>query len=334
MRRSRFLSLNRGWSGLAGAALLCLLASGCASTGTGTDPAGASHAAGDRISILASTNVYGDIAASIGGDAVEVTSLITSPAQDPHSYEASARDTLAVSQADLVIVNGGGYDSFMPALLDGTGKDPAAVISAVDLSGLEAGGAEASGHAHEEGAADHGHGGFNEHVWYDLATAGKVADAVANKLAQLDTRRKSVFEGNAAAFRRQLAGLEADRAALAKQLSGQAVAATDPVPLYLLEELGLENLTPEDFLEAAEEGSDAAPAALQQTKDLAASKSVRFVAYNAQTEGPQTRQVRAAAENAGTPVLNFTETLPEGEHYADWMKMNLQNIATAAGSSK
>src|SRR4051812_16180031 len=226
MRRSRFLSLNRGWSGLAGAALLCLLASGCASTGTGTDPAGASHAAGDRISILASTNVYGDIAASIGGDAVEVTSLINSPAQDPHSYEASARDKLAVSQADLVIENGGGYDSFMPALVDGTGKDPAAVISAVELSGLEADGAQASGHAHEAGAADHGHAGFNEHVWYHLATAGKIADTIAEKLAALDPARAAGFERNAEAFRKQLAGLEADQAALAKQVSGEAVAAT------------------------------------------------------------------------------------------------------------
>jgi zinc/manganese transport system substrate-binding protein len=334
MRRSRFLSLIPGVPGLAGAALLSLVVAGCAPSGTGAGPAGASGAPGGRISILASTNVYGDIAASIGGDAVEVTSLIDSPAQDPHSYEASARDKLAVSQADLVIENGGGYDSFMPALLDGTGKDTAAVISAVELSGLEADGVQAFCQAHEDGAADHGHTGFNEHVWYDLATAGKVADAVADKLAALDAGRAAGFKRNAAAFRKQLAGLEADRAALAKQVSGEAVAATDPVPLYLLEELGLENLTPEDFLEAAEEGSDAAPAALKQTKDLAASKSVRFVAYNAQTEGPQTRQVRAAAEEVGTPVLNFTETLPEGAHYADWMKMNLQNIATVTGSSK
>lgn len=327
MRRSRPLSLIPGMPGLAGATLLCLVAAGCA-------PSGASDAPGGRINILASTNVYGDIAASIGGDAVEVTSLINSPAQDPHSYEASARDKLAVSQADLVIENGGGYDSFMPALVDGTGKDAAAVISAVELSGLEAGGAQASGQAHGNGAEAPGHSGFNEHVWYDLSTAGKVADAVAGKLAALDAGRAAAFKRNAAAFRKQLAGLKADQAALAKQVSGEAVAATDPVPLYLLEALGLENRTPEDFLEAAEEGSDAPPAALKQTEDLAASKSVRFVAYNAQTEGPQTRRVRAAAEEVGTPVLNFTETLPEGTHYADWMKMNLQNIAAVTGSSK
>jgi len=327
MRRSRLLSLIPGLPGLAGAAALCLAVAGCA-------PSGASDAPDGRISILASTNVYGDIAASIGGDAVEVTSLINSPAQDPHSYEASARDKLAVSQADLVIENGGGYDSFMPALVDGTGKDPAAVISAVELSGLEADGAQASGHAHEAGAADHGHAGFNEHVWYHLATAGKIADTIAEKLAALDPARAAGFERNAEAFRKQLAGLEADQAALAKQVSGEAVAATDPVPLYLLEALGLENRTPEDFLQAAEEGSDAAPGALKQTEDLVVSKSVRFVAYNAQTEGPQTRLVRAAAEQAGTPVLNFGETLPEGTHYADWMKMNLQNIAAVTGSSK
>ncbi|MCG2623962.1 zinc ABC transporter substrate-binding protein [Arthrobacter sp. I2-34] len=332
MRSSRFPSLVPGFPGVAGAALLSLLLAGCASSGTGPGSDTASGGADGRISIVASTNVYGDIAAAIGGDSVEVTSLIQSPAQDPHSYEASARDKLAVSQADLVIENGGGYDAFMPALVDGTGKDPAAVISAVEISGLDPDGGQASGHT--DGAADHTHTGFNEHVWYDLATAGKVADTVANKLAALDPGQAAGFERNAAAFHKQLAGLEADSAALAKQVSGEAVAATDPVPLHLFEKLGLRNLTPEDFLEAAEEGSDAAPAALKQTEELATSKSVRFLAYNEQTEGAQTRQVREAAQKAGTPVVNFAETLPEGTHYADWMKSNLQNIAAATGSTK
>jgi zinc/manganese transport system substrate-binding protein len=326
LRRFRLLSIV---AGSAGAAVLSLALAACAPEGS-TGPA--SGGTGDgRISVVASTNVYGDIASAVGGDAVKVTSLITSEAQDPHSYEASARDKLAVAHADLVIGNGGGYDSFLPVLLDGTDKDPAAVISAVELSGLESG--AASGGA-GDAAADHGHAGFNEHVWYDLATAGKVADAVAAKLAVLDKEHASAFQRNAAAFRGQLAGLEADRGALARKVSGEAVAATDPVPLYLFQALGLENLTPEDFMEAAEEGDDAPPAALQQTMDLVESKSVRFLAWNEQTEGPQTRLVRSAAQKAGIAAVGFSETLPAGTHYLDWMRTNLQNIAAATGSAK
>ncbi|NKX51483.1 zinc ABC transporter solute-binding protein, partial [Arthrobacter deserti] len=265
MRRSRFLSVLPGFSCAAGLSLLCLAAAGCAPAGTGAGqaPGGADDA---RISIVASTNVYGDIARTVGGDAVKVTSLITSPAQDPHSYEATARDKLAVSQADLVIENGGGYDSFLPVLVDDTGGDEGVLINAVEVSGLESAAGETgpadeetghadgetghgdgetghadgeTGHAHEEAGEEHAHGAFNEHVWYDLSAAGKVADAIAAKLAALDAGKAADFERNAAAFRGQLAGLEADRDALAKEVSGEAVAATDPVPLHLLEALGL-----------------------------------------------------------------------------------------------
>ncbi|NKX54526.1 metal ABC transporter solute-binding protein, Zn/Mn family [Arthrobacter mobilis] len=342
MRRFRTLNISSGLTGLAGAAVLSLALAGCGASGTGAGSAsGGASAGADTISVVASTNVYGDIAEVVGGDAVSVTSLINSAAQDPHSYEATARDRLAVSEADLVIANGGGYDSFLQTLVEATGKDPEAVITAVDVSGLaSAAGSEASGHAdgeaHEEEGqgGEHGHdAGVNEHVWYDLSAVGKVADAVASKLAAMAPDQAAEIEQNAAAFREGLAGLEADREALARTVSGTAVVATDPVPLYLLDALGLKNLTPADFMEAAEEGSDASPAALMRTEDLAASPSVRFVAYNEQTESSQTRQVRSAAEKAGTAVVDFSETLPEGQHYLDWMKTNLENIAAAAGSA-
>ncbi len=86
---------------------------GCASPAPGAGPD-----EDTRLSIVASTNVYGDIASAIGGDLVSVTSIITSAAQDPHSYEASAQDQLALSKADLVIENGGGYDPFIDQLLE------------------------------------------------------------------------------------------------------------------------------------------------------------------------------------------------------------------------
>ena len=94
--------------------LACCLLAGCAATPPAEDDG--------TIRIVASTNVYGDLAMTIGGDLVSVTSIITSAAQDPHSYEASAQDQLALSRADLVIENGGGYDPFIDTLLDAAGS--------------------------------------------------------------------------------------------------------------------------------------------------------------------------------------------------------------------
>ena len=101
---------------------------------------------------------------------------------------------------------------------------------------------------------------------------------------------------------------------------------TEPVPLYLLEDAGLVNATPEDYTAAIEEGSDVPPAVLKAATDLVASKSVRLLAYNSQTEGPQTESLKKAAETAGVPVVDFSETLPEGKTYLQWMTDNVDNI--------
>ena len=70
------------------------------------------------VDVVASTSVYGDIVSSIGGDKVRVSSIINRTSQDPHSYEATTQDKLAVSKAELVVENGGGYDAFIDTLAD------------------------------------------------------------------------------------------------------------------------------------------------------------------------------------------------------------------------
>jgi zinc/manganese transport system substrate-binding protein len=107
------------------------------------------------------------------------------------------------------------------------------------------------------------------------------------------------------------------------------VAITEPVPLYLLEAAGLENATPEEFSEAVEEGTDAPALVVRAVIDLVAGPGIALLAYNEQTVGPQTEQVLAAAEDAGTPVVSFTELLPEGEDYLGWMATNLDAIEAA-----
>ena len=91
----------------------------------GTPEAGgggeATGGAGDGLLVVASTDVYADIAQAIGGDLVTTQAIISGTAADPHSYEATARDQLAVDDADLIILNGGGYDSFMDTLIEASG---------------------------------------------------------------------------------------------------------------------------------------------------------------------------------------------------------------------
>lgn len=296
-------------AGVAGLGLLLTACSPTAGTFRGT--------AGDGIvDVVASTSVYGDIVHSIGGDKVRVSSIINRTSQDPHSYEVSTQDKLAVAKAELMVENGGGYDPFIDTLAADTGLDRGNVINAVDVSGL------ASGHAHA---------GLNEHVWYSLPAMSRLADAIANKLGALEPASAQTFRTNAAAFKHSLGGLEGKLAAI-KASSGHApVAVTEPVPLYLLEDAGLQNKTPAEYTAAIEEDADVPPAVLKAAVDLVASRGVRLLAYNTQTEGPQTVALKNAAETAGVPVVNFSETLPDGQSYVPWMAGNVESISKALG---
>jgi zinc/manganese transport system substrate-binding protein len=298
---------RRALAALAALAVLAALA-GC----SGGAAASASGAAG-TVPVVASTDVYGDIAESVGGDLVEVTSIIDSPAQDPHSYEASARDRLALARADLVIENGGGYDPFIGALLDagdaGDGGDTGPVVlTAVEIAGDPAG---------------------NEHVWYDPRAMDALAHAIADALSGLDPANADAYAANAAAWASGCEALLERTIELADRHAGTGYLLTEPVPAYLLESAGLVNLTDPGFSEAIEEGTDVPPLVLQATIDLVTSGDAALLAYNSQTAGPETERVRAAAEAAGVPVVDLTETLPEGEDYLSWMSANLDRIAAA-----
>lgn len=293
---------------LALAATAALTLAGCAAA----TPAGDDS----TLTVVASTNVYGSIAEAVGGDLVTVTSLITSSAQDPHSYEASAQDRLAISRADVVIENGGGYDPYIDQLL---GDSTVRVITVVDDEGTE-----------DESTDDHGHiEGLNEHVWYDLHAMEDFAEDLASVLGELDAANAATYTANADAFAGDVDALAERAQGLAASHEGQGVAVTEPVPLYLLEEVGLVNLTPEAFTEAIEEGADVPPTALQETLDVIDGGDVVLLAYNSQTASAETERVREAAEAAGIPVVDFSETLPDGEDYLSWMTANLDAIESA-----
>jgi zinc/manganese transport system substrate-binding protein len=262
--------------------------------------------------VVASTNVYGSLVESIGGDQVDVTSVLDDPSQDPHSFESSATTQLAVSKADLLIENGGGYDDFMTTLAKASGTK-ADVINVVELSGLDKGGDSE----------------FNEHVFYDYPTMVKLVADVERRLAELDGAHTDTFERNAKALTAKLDDLESQTAAAKQKVDGEEVSYTEPVPGYLFDAMGLDNVTPEAFAEAIEEGDDVPPAALNDTLKLFSEKRVKLLAVNEQTSSPETSQVQKAAERAGIPVVGVTETLPKGEDYVSWQQANIDAITAA-----
>jgi len=260
------------------------------------------------IRIVAAENVWGDIAAQVGGDRVEVTSLIRDPSSDPHEYEATPRDAAAVSRADVVIKNGMGYDRFVDALLGTGGRKHRSVVSAATFKR-----------------------GDNPHLWYDLSVVDSVASAISDALTAHDPGDKHLFADNRDRFIASLRSALSVRDEITKKFRGAAVAYTERVPEYLLDQAGLEIASPSGFARAIEDGVEPSARDQQAMRDLFSQHRVRTLLYNPQATSRVTDAVRAEANGAGIPIVAMTETLPADLTYQAWMREQLRALLAALG---
>src|SRR5712691_8187923 len=113
-----------------------LLAAVLVSCGGGAD----GLSSGGRPNVVAAENFWGSIAAQLGGDRVEVTSIIDNPNADPHEYEPTTADARSLASATFVIVNGIGYDPWADRLLAANPVPGRAVLDVGTLVGAPAGG--------------------------------------------------------------------------------------------------------------------------------------------------------------------------------------------------
>ena len=295
-----------------------LLLAGCAAADPATD---ANKEAFAGLTIVSSTNVWGDVASSIGGDLVQVVSIIDSFSQDPHSYEASARDQLAVNDADVIVANGGGYDSFIDTLATAAGNSNIVYAYLPEEGEEEAKEEEDHGDDH---AHDHDHG--NEHVWYDFHVVEDFATRLSEQLTTLDPDNATQYTANLEEFLVGIESLEERAAAVAASVSAATVISSEPVADYLLAELGLTNITPESFSQAIEEELDVSPADLLEIQNLISSNSVDLFVVNIQTGSVQIDALIELAEASGVSVIQVSELLPEGLGYLAWMEQNISAI--------
>ncbi len=269
------------------------------------------------VKVLATTNVWGDIAKQLGGDWVEVTVIIDDPMQDPHSYEASARDQLAVNDAELVVVNGGGYDDFIYSLVQSADSAKVLVEAVPKLDSK----AEGDSHAHSHD---------NEHVWYDFDSVGEFAENFVAALAEIRPEAVADVNKNFDTFNIELENLKTRLGGLAGHSFGLGVVATEGVGNLLLEHAGFENLTPESLADAVEEETEVPPAALAETETLIKNNLVSILVTNLQVEDPISERLRKLAEAEGVPVVQLSELIPtEGLNYFDWMNEVLDQIQEA-----
>jgi len=268
------------------------------------------QAADAKISVVSAENVYGDIARQIGGDRVEVTSIVSNPDQDPHLFETTPSIARALAHARIVIMNGADYDPWMPPLLAAQPAAQRIVISVADLI--------------DKKPAD------NPHLWYDPATPPAIADALTKALAAADPDGAAGYATRRDAFLAAWAPIKDRIAAIRTKAAGAPVTASEPVFGYMAEALGL-TMRNESFQMSVM--NDTEPSA----RDIAAMegdlrhRKVRAFVYNKQVADPQTDRLLAIAKEAGVPVVGVTETLPANTNFQDWILKQLDTLSEALG---
>ena len=265
-----------------------------------------------KLSVVASTDVWGSVAQAVAGDDAHVRSIIRTGSADPHSYEAIPADAAAISDASLVVYNGGGYDPWVESVLENhPGVAPVDAYALLDSAALG-----------EPQPA-------NEHVFYDLGTAKAVAAQIADRLAAADPDHADQYRSRATEFGSKADAIRQSERAIGTAHPGLAVVATEPVAHYLLRAADLTDKTPKGFTDAIEQDTDPAPVDVAAMLDLITKHQVDALVFNDQTATAATEQIRDAAQRAGVPVVSVTETLPAGRDYLSWQADTADRLASA-----
>lgn len=299
--------------GVSIASLLATLALALAGCGSNSSSRSGSSAPGHPVDVVAAENFWGNITKQIGGDHVNVTSVVSGPNADPHLYESDARTAAAISKAQLVIVNGLGYDDFMGKLLSASPNRGRKVLTAADV--MQISGSDS-----------------NPHIWYDIDKIPAVSSAIATQLGALDPANAPSFTSNAKTFSDSLAPIDAAIANIRTTHAGAPVGYTERVPGYLLDAAGLKLATPATFAQAVEDGEDPSPADNSAMDAAVKAKAIKVLLYNAQVTSPATDAVKALARQGGIPIVGVTETLPPTDaNFQAWQLRQVNELTAALG---
>lgn len=273
--------------------------------------------------VVVSVDQWGDIVSQLGGACATVTTVLAGSSVDPHDYEPAPSDATLFDGAQMVVLNGGHYDEWAAKLAASSAPD-APVVNAVDLSGGHDGDDHADGAAH----ADEG----NPHVWYSPSVVNEVAEAVTADFKKLAPDASAYFDQRSTGFTNVMKPYDSEIAAIKAGAAGKSYAATESVFDDMAAAVGLQNRTPEGYRLASANESEPAPADLDAFLRLLGDRGVDVLIYNTQTEGSVPEQIRAAAEKAGVPIVDVTETVPPNtQSFQTWQVGQLTSLAKALG---
>lgn len=269
---------------------------------------------GRHLNVVVAENFWGSIVSQLGGSQVSVTSIVSDPNADPHGYESSASNARAFATAQYVVINGAGYDHWAEKLLSANQSSDRKVFTIADLLGK--------------------HEGDNPHFWYSPDYVEKVADQITKDLTSVDSADAAYYTQQRAAFETSLRPYHDRIAAIKQQFPAKKVAATESIFVYMADALGLNLISPPEFMKAVAEGNDPPADTVTAFQQQIQGNQATVLIYNQQTSTDVTNNLRQMATAQKIPVVGVTETIqPPDTSFQSWMVAELNDLQNALNAS-
>ena len=262
---------------------------------------------------IGAENQYANVLSQLGGRYVHVSAILDNPNTDPHTFEASPQVAQEISNAQLIVQNGVGYDSWM-SRIEAAAPNPRRKVIVVQ---------------HVLGLPD---STPNPHLWYDPKTMPAAARVMVADLSALRPAHAAYFRANLARFDSSLSPWLQAIAQFKAAHPGTSAATSEPVADYLLAAMGITNRTPFRFQADIMNGIDPAPEDIALVNGFFSQHRVQVFCYNQQVVDALTSSIRQNAVQAGVPVVGVYETMPAGQDYQSWMLAEVHAIQKAVTS--
>ena len=250
------------------------------------------------IEVAASVNQWGTVAKTLGGGNVNVTSIINSTNVDAHDYEPTTSDIAKLQKAQVIIVNGAGYDAWAVKAAQSAN---ATIVNAAAVGGVN--------------------DGENPHVWFSADVRKAVAQAITEAYEQADAAKKSDFDKLHDQWKSEENNVESKIAEVKQKSDGLAYAATESVASYLAEDMGLTDATPSGYARATANESEPTSTDIKQFTDALKAGEIKLLIVNTQEESELTGKITNAAKSANVPMVELTEQMPEQyDSLTAWME--------------
>ncbi len=258
-----------------------------------------------HIKIVAAENFYGNIATTLGGPLVTVTSILNQPNQDPHLFTASIRDAKAINNADIIILNGAGYDEWMNNLITAS---PAKILNVAKIIHLQA--------------------YANPHIWYQPLTMPTFAKALTRALQQKDPLHKNYYQLQLNDFLTHYQDVLTKVANIKTRTEGIDIIATESIFDAMAQALGF-NILNQDFALSMMNEALPTPKQILNFQQILQAHKTKLLIYNNQVSSPLSEQLKEIAIHEQIPILGISETMPPDKTYLQWMLDTLDKLQGA-----